>query len=361
MFNFNHYIPIIKWKRAEQYAIKELRQEHRKYITPLIQLVMPKYKIDAKLEDAVLDFEDQLSKIPEKIIDIWGTAPIFIDVSLLFTTPLKVKSIHDILLGGHKLKGTFIPVIYLNDDPKIKKAIFSVVEKTGSGLCVRLICPDFYNKENLDQNLLQLFSDSKLKENNIDLLIDIKETGNSDNKYIKYLDCSQNIPNLKKWRTFIFASGSFPEDLSKCDRNEENLIPRIDWKSWKEIISSNLERRPSFADYTIQHPAYKEISQFFPPTASIKYTLKDDWLIMKGRRQQFNNYLAHAAVLIKDNSRYYGEAFSSGDKYIYDKANHFLAYIKNPAIKGTGSTETWLRAGINHHLTLVADQIANLP
>jgi hypothetical protein len=80
---------------------------------------------------------------------------------------------------------------------------------------------------------------------------------------------------------------------------------------------------------------------------------------MKGQRQKFDKYLANAALLVKD-ERYYGENFSNGDKYIAEKAKHFAVYIKKPSVKGTGSTETWLRAGINHHLVLAAHQVANL-
>lgn len=362
MFDSKHYIPILKWKRAEQGALKALEDDQKEHITPLVQFVMPKYKPDEKLENVVAKFEEQLPQIPEKIIEVWGTTPVFIDVSLLFTPELRAKSIKNILLGGQKLKGVFVPVIHLNDNEEIKNAAYSVAKKTGSGLCLRLICSDFSSSDliQLNQNIGNLLSSSKLVEKEIDLLLDIKEIGNNADKYIKYLNLSQQISNLTKWRTFIFASGSFPKDLSQYRVDEENLIPRIDWKNWKEqVCSGKLKRKPSFSDYTIQYPIYEEISQFFHPTCSIKYTLENEWLIMKGERQKFAQYLASAAELIKS-SKYYGKDFSDGDKYIDDKAKHFEAYIKKPSIKGTGSTETWLRAGINHHLVLTAHQVANL-
>jgi len=365
MFDSKHYIPILKWKRAEQGALKALRGDQKKYITPLIQFVMPKYKPSEKLEleNVVARFKEQASQIPEKIIEVWGITHVFIDVSLLFTTSLKAESIKNISLGGHKLRGVFIPVIHLNDDQEIKDAACSAAKETKSGICLRLICSDFSDSDStkLNQDINNLLSSNKLMEKDVDLLVDIKETEDyNGNKYIKYLDLSQSISNLTKWRTFIFASGSFPEDLSQCKIDEENLIPRIDWKSWKEQINSKkIQRKPSFADYTIQHPIYKEISQFFHPTSSIKYTLGDDWLIMKGQRQKFDKYLASAALLVED-KRYYGKNFSDGDKYIAEKAKHFAVYVKKPSVKGTGSTETWLRAGINHHLVLAAHQVANL-
>lgn len=361
MFDSKHYVPILKWKRAEQGALKSLEEKYKKYITPLIQLVMPKYKPQEKLEDIVARFEKQAPKIPEKIIEAWGHTPIFIDVSLLFTTPLKVKIFNTILKDGNKLGSIFIPVVHLNDDQKIKNAACSLAKENKVGLCLRIIGPNFANLTELNPAIAEFILASGLDEKDIDLLVDTKETEENSDKYIKYLNLSQSINNLLKWRTFILASGSFPKDLSGCKVDEDNILPRVDWNSWREQTENiKLQRKPSFADYTIQYPIYKEDSQFFHPTCSIKYTLEKNWLIMKGERQKFEQYLASAAELKKD-KKFYGESFSGGDKYIAEKAKHFEAYIKNPKIKGTGSTETWLKAGINHHLTLVAHQIANLP
>lgn len=80
---------------------------------------------------------------------------------------------------------------------------------------------------------------------------------------------------------------------------------------------------------------------------------------MKGKKQKFGMYLANAKLLVGD-KRFSGENFSYGDKYIFEKAKHHDAYAKNNKIGGTGSTETWIRAGINHHLELVAHQVASL-
>lgn len=363
MFNSRHYVPILKWKRAEQGALKSLGKEQRKHITPLIQFVMPKQKPQDQLEDVVQRFEEQTPEILEKLAEVWGDDPIFVDVSLLFTTPLKVKSLNTILREGYKRGAGFVPVMYLKDDREIKETVCLLAKENKTGICLRLICSDFVDLDltKLNQNIAELLVSMKLAEKDIDLLVDIKEIVGNGDKYIKYFGLSQKIINLSKWRTFIFASGAFPENLSECKFDEENLIPRLDWKNWKnQLVSKHLQRKPAFADYTIQHPVYKETSQFYHPTSSIKYTLENEWLVMKGKKQKFELYLASAAELVKD-ERFFKGSFSDGDKYIVDKAKHFEAYIKNPAIKGTGSTGTWLTAGISHHLALVAHQIANLP
>jgi len=93
------------------------------------------------------------------------------------------------------------------------------------GSCIRLICSDFSDLNSLNKNISTFLATGELTEKDIDLLVDMKETGDNGDKYIKYLNLPQAIPNLTKWRTFIFASGSFPKDLSQCKIDETNLIP----------------------------------------------------------------------------------------------------------------------------------------
>ena len=371
MFQSKHYVPILKWKRAEQKALVELENKNKKYITPVIQFVMPKPKSpgivveeknqDEKINEVILKFKEKIPKIPAEILKFWGKNPVFIDASLLYTTNLKAESFEKIITEGNKLGTLLIPILYLCDDQKIKEIACSLDKKYNNGLCLRLICSDFSDLSTLPEKIERFLKSYKLSEENIDLLVDIKEIEGNDYKCLKYINLSQKIPNLLKWRTFTFASGAFPKDLSQCKIDEENLIPRIDWKNWiNQINGKKLLRNSSFSDYTIQHPIYDESSQFYPPTTSIKYALENDWLIMKGKKRKFELYLANAKLLSENDEWFSGENFSYGDKFIAEKGRHFEKYQKNPEIKGTGSTETWLTAGINHHLVRTIKQIANL-
>lgn len=364
MFNSKHYIPILKWKRAEQSALEALSVEEKQVITPVIQLVMPKLTAkessgknqDQLFKEVISKFQKKTKEIPEEILKAWGTMPVFLDFSFLYTTELKVEALKTILPKGEALGIFLIPVLHLSDDQKIVES----VKNYKNGLCLRLVCPDLDAFSKLDEKIKRILAATDLNGKDIDLLIDIKEIGEDTEKFSKYINLSKNIPNLAKWRTFTFASGAFHKDMSKCKIDEDTLIPRTDWTSWiAQTKTGNLPRIPSFADYTIQYPIYEEATQFFPPTTTIKYALDEHWLILKGEKQKFELYLGNAKLLV-DDGRFYGENFSFGDKFIFEKANHYEKYIKDPSIKGTGSTETWLTAGINHHLALVAHQISNL-
>ncbi len=385
MINSKHYIPILKWKRAELTALKGLFDKDRDQVTPLIELVMPTVpvyknpneKIKKKrikktraemLEEIVTKFKmKRIAEIPNEILASWGKRPIFVDFSLLYdtksVTQLKIDASHNIITTGNDLGLKIIPVLNLNDDSELKKALCSLSKKPG--ICLRITPSDLSSAEKveaLNKKINDFLSEFDLSEKNIDLLIDIKE---QYDQYLKCLRSSQHIERLMKWRSFIFACGAFPVDLSECKLDDPTLLPRIDWQNWLKYTDNRsnekLSRIPTFADYTIRNPIFNESLQYFSGTTSIKYTIDNNWLIMKGKIRDYPLYLVNAKLLVEDTDYFYGEAFSFGDKYAAQKAKHYHEYIKNPDIKGTGRGEDWIAMGVNHHLALVVHQISNLP
>lgn len=381
-FNPKHYVPILKWKRAEQRALEALDEKKKDAITPLIELVMPMVPLYKKKErkdekkikktqdelftEIVFKFkEKRIKRIPEEILRSWGARPVFLDFSLLYeaqlTTQLKVNSLNKIIPVGIDMGLKIIPVLNLNDDPKIKEAICSLLGKNNQGTCLRIAPSDLSNTKVLNNKVKNFLRDFSLPRKSIDLLIDIKEIKERGGQYLQFINASQEIENLLEWRNFIFASGAFPEDLSECKRDETTLLPRFDWQNWLHYSNAKkLKRNPTFADYTIRNPIFYELLQYYSPTTSIKYSLENDWLVMKGRVREPELYLANAKLLVEDTDYFYGDNFSWGDKNIAQKAKYYHQYVKNRAAKGTGRTEDWIAWGMNHHLTSVVDQIANL-
>lgn len=358
MFDSKHYVPILKWKAAERLALVNLSAEEKKLITPLIQLVMPKPKNlnkdntektrEEQLRESVAIFKAKVPEIPEEILKFWGSNPAFIDLSLIDAS-LREESFNAILTIGKNLGTFLIPVVTLNSSMEIKNKVARLGKKDNHGICLRLFRSDFLNQNTLAENIQKFLADHVLLEKEVDLLIDFQIT---DEICSKLVELSKQIPNILKWRTFIFANGAFPVDLTNCELGE-NIIDRSDWKKWSDQLNSkDLIRKPSFSDYTIQHPIYKESFQFFSPSASIKYTLSDSWLIMRGQKRKSIQYLANAQLLSK-HPKFFGANFSYGDTYVAEKGKDLNGK--------PGNATNWLVAGINHHLACTANQIANLP
>lgn len=362
MFDSKHYIPILKWKPAEQRALEELSTEEKKLITPLIQIVMPNPKMpkdgesektrDEQLEEVIEGFKVKAPRIPDEIQKSWGKSPTFVDLSLVYTSSLKIEGLNQILTIGESLGLFLIPVVNLSSDIEFKNTAVTFAKKYKHGLCLRLVRADFVNMEALFQTIKEFLATYSLSENDIDLLIDLKE-GNDE--YVSFIELSQQLPNLLKWRTFTFASGAFPVDLTECKLGE-NYRSRTDWNNWIQLYSKTMQRSPSFGDYAILHPIYKESARFFSPSASIRYTLNDKWLIMRGQKGKTDQYLANAQLLSQDQKfkdLFRGATFSFGDAYIVEKG-------KDLKSKKTGNATNWLTAGINHHLAYVVSQLSNL-
>lgn len=382
--NKKHYVPILKWKRAEQAALQALGDKEKKLLTPLIELVMPtvpffkkidkensvKKSLDERSAEIVHKFkEKRIKEIPDEILQCWGTGPVFVDFTLLYDgDQLKIDSLNEIMSVGISKNLKIIPVLNLNDDANLKKSFISVVEKSNNGLCLRITQSDLSDVEALNKKIEAFLKDFKLNKNSIDLLIDLKEIQELGGKYMQSINWAQKIIDLSDWRNFIFASGAFPENLSECKLDEPKFLPRFDWQNWCDSIKSNkLTRTPVFADYAIRNPIFNEATQYYSSTPSIKYTLENDWLILKGKMNQSEHYLVNAKLLVEDmTDTFCGEAHCWGDKKIAEKAKYYHQYVsevksgKLKKGKGTGRSTDWIAWGINHHLMQVLNQIANL-
>jgi len=375
MFDSNHYIPVLRWKAAEKEALHLISPESRKDVTPLIELMMPRpelYKGATKKErdekkvektpnelweESIILFNKALPKLPEDISKCWGDTPIFVDVRFVDAS-IRAKALDELMILGkeHNLflvpVVNMIPVIDLESDKQARDVAVKYAKEGDRGLCLRLLRSNL-RKETIADELSYFLKVSGLTEAQVDLIADI---GVADTEYATFTDSLQSIPNLAAWRTFSVISGAFPPDLSEFKVPDAYRIDRTDWCNWINPLSfEKLSRKPAFGDYTIQSPIYKEPPRISFPSASIRYTADDQWVIMRGQGgpgRKANQYLANARLLT-DLPEFDGAAFSYGDSYIAEKAVDL-------ASKKTGSPTTWLVTGVNRHLMKVASQIAIL-
>ena len=383
----NNYLPILKWRATEITALKNVSDQDKGKILPLIEIVLPgislfktvvregKKEMVRKLdEDVHAEMvskykNERISRIPKEIEECRGKLPVLLDFSLLHdgaeTINLKIESIRKVsqLCSEDNLDVRL--VLNLNDDGKITDEIVNQF-KLGKikGLCIRITVSNqsdpLSNPTDLNKKLSDFIERTKISEENIDLVIDLKYLDDQMKaSYKKIFTTSQSIYNLKKWRSFTFASGSFPIDVSKHKVDDLGSEPRFDWILWSDEVSQKgLVRTPAFGDYTIRNPIHSDALVFLQSSATLKYTLNEEWKIFRGQKQKNEQYLGHANLLVNE-SYFSGENFSFGDKYIFEKAKHFHVYMKDNKVKGMGRSGDWIAAGISHHLALVLSQLAS--
>ncbi len=364
--NDKSYVPVLKWKQAEQDALKGLSDSQKESILPLVEIVLPRPKSSAREasdeqrhEESILIFkQDKAGTLAQEIMACWGISPIFVDFTLLFPNELKAFGLSTLAPSADSLGLNVIPVMNLSDDGSFIQEVVKTHRTYKSDICLRITMADLVDMDNLNTRLRKFMTANKLQPSSVYMLVDLKETVN-DFDYQQYAKASQKIEDLENWKGFVLSSGAFPEDMTEYKKDKENVANRNDWLSWQRFrANEDVKRIPTYSDYTIRHPIYKESSQFLNPTATIKYTTEKTWLIIKGQRLKFEQYLAGAKIL-SGMDDFYGANFSSGDQFIADKSSHFDKCSEDSTLKKkTGNTTQWLSAGVNHHMSVVVDQLS---
>jgi hypothetical protein len=249
-----------------------------------------------------------------------------------------------------------IPVTGVNRNRQYQQAVRRAISKDDRGLCLRVSIEDAA-KKNLKTSVDTLLSKNDLRVSECDLVIDLDAPNFEPVEGFTVLieRIVQKLPYLSKWRTFTIIGTSFPPSMAEV-KSSLAIITRFEWLLYKNLINRLLKekvRLPTFGDYGINHPDILLLDmRRVKPSATIRYTINDAWLIIKGpnvRDSGFGQYRDHCKTVIT--SRHYlGSKFSEGDKYIDSCA---AGTIK------TGNLSTWRRVGTNHHLEKIVRDISS--
>jgi hypothetical protein len=370
VFGTNHYFPILRWKQAEMNALHRVRVNDKARMTPIIEITpasfSPKNGNKAAEDssttpplvaaDLTPDPGSVLRRHAKEVLRFWGNSPFLLELGHLEgAIPLINGRSHPLayfadIARSYRLNP--VPVTTLNRSVEYKSAVANCMRTGANGVCIRLSPSDL-----LDVSFVRHLGDAQDELGTspavTDLLIDY---GVFDPEAPEIAKLLSNLPHRKDWRSLIVARGAFPKDLQGFELGARR-IPRSDWTTWVGgMRGSGRLRWPSFSDYTIQFGQYVEPPENANPSASIRYTLAEQWLIMRGEGiknkggpggAQWN---AHATLLV-DGDDFYGSDFSNGDEYISTMSRNQKTH---------GNAMTWIRAGLNHHMSVVSRQIAAL-
>jgi hypothetical protein len=372
MITIKSYVPILRSRPAEMLALERLYPQDREKITPFIEFIMPPPKTDKNdrkkiLEDSKSKFLRQLPEIGKRLLKYCGRSVLFLDVHLL-DGDIRASAFEKILSSTNAVDLFSIPVVHIipvvgtDADMATREVAVKYAKMGDRGLCIR-IDNSHFKDENLAKHIEEFIKIHGLKIQDVDILVDLQIVDESVTAE-SVIEKLVRIPQIKNYRSFILSGGAFPKDLSGLQPFDTYKLGRTDWKLWNDISTSEkLARKPIFSDYTIQHPIFYGYIPGASVSASIRYTDNEQWNVFRGRALNYldkkngnkripgyEQYLAHARELI--NQPFYQKAdYSFGDSEI-DR----IAAPKN--IK-TGNPQLWLNIGINHHLTVVARQIAS--
>jgi len=350
------YVPILKWKQGEQKALEVLPTPTKQSMTPLIEI--PPVDWDFENDCPKKTIDEHLSKIGESLYNSWGISePLFIDLSYIDSSERMQNGTHPLshVLQEGRTKGiNLIPVTDPDRDSTYQLEVIAAHQLDQNGVCVRLKEAHF---ENLQNHISQLLQNLSVSPNEIDLIIDYEyaSTDSQSRTSIFLKGVLSSIPFLHNWRSITLSGTSFPADLGSVDSNSIGILQRGEWLIWKNIVKSlSLGRSLYFGDYGISNPApFEADPRFINMSANIRYTADDKYIIFKGRMiKRYGGAQYHQlAQQVVAHPEYYGAGFSTGDQFINEVANNN---------DGPGNATSWRKAGTNHHLTLVIDELSSL-
>lgn len=348
-FDHRHYVPILRWKGGEIAAIRDVSKIDRLRLTPLFELPAPKSAGDPPRDGK----QETMIEIAAEVASNWGGGYAFFDLRVrdVAVLPGAAHPVEEFFAAARERKLRLIPVTGLRRSSAFQEAVRNVVATDCRGVCVRLSREELASsnlKEMIDAHLMRL----GVHPREADLVVDLEIVGETG---FDLGEICARVPYLTGWRTFTVAGSSFPQDLQDMEEGS-NYVPRWEWRAWKNQICQDLPRLPTYGDYATLHPFLSEWIPGMNPSASIRYTTDEQWLVMRGRGIHTENSGGHQqypalAQLLCTRSEYRGQHFSAGDKYLHD--------IRT-GTKHTGNPTTWLRTGVNHHLVFVVVQLANL-
>ncbi len=354
------YVPIVKGKEGEYAALGALNISVRQQVIPLIEI--PGIPYDYVNNRPARSLDAHVQGVARKVDSCWGAErPIYIDFSAHADGELLGDGTHVlqlVLSEARKIGVQAIPVVYTSSSPECLSEASLHAREMQQGVCLRLLVGDFDEEVDLETRINAILEILQLGESEIDVILDLEEIQDDLQRSILVARALLGgVPRPTTWRRLILAASSFPEDLRDVNAATVTTLPRREWELWG-ALNRRPERLPRrdlvYADYGITHPSLRELDpRTMRMSASIRYTGRDEWVIVKGRNVRqfgFEQYFDLCEALVQHPS-FTGRELSWGDGFIADTAARKA---------GPGNATTWRKVGTNHHITLVAIQLATL-
>lgn len=343
-FGHRHYVPVLKSKGGELWALEQTTNEQRAHITPLLEVHREGEKT----------ITQHVKKVMSKIEKAWGTRPFFLDTHLFGTAGnTSVTSASSIFQAAEDENLTFIPVTALARSNAYQGVIAR--HATQHGVMIRLTSDDFYNPTVLKAHLDSLLGQLGLPISKVDVLIDYGEVVSHATQVQLIRTQVSSLPYLQEWRTLTIAGGAFPASLAAQSPHQWHHIPREDWMAWSIAVTTStpaLKRLPAYGDYGVrdtQPPA-----EFGSPYANIRYTSGGLFLVRRHDilfRKGGSDGIYPICTSLIARPEFSGPAFSAGDGCIATTAVEQAS---------PGNPGSWTQWGMSHHFAVVVAEIQSL-
>lgn len=340
------YMPILKWKRGEQDALRYLEEKHWDGVLPLVELT----PISAAPEVAALS-----AALP----DYCAVVAAQLSKSAPDNQPVAIDSIY--VSTGFSRQISLLLLICHHLQKKVDNTIIPVFRARWLDLLPALNATKTQQLKNFPELILRLRTDEleasqvgpSLKaladfvgHRNIHLVLDqFSLVDRQHSECLAALTPYLAAATAVSCASVTLAGGSFPINLTGKKQGVTN-IPRVEWKIWTHVTQDGAFPKLRYADYAVTNPMPLEEDldpKKMNPSIAIRYASDDFWRLYKGggfKKGPAGELRALCKLLVTD-SIYGGKAYSYGD-------GQYMAY--SLGTDKNGIPWTWRRDATNRHI-----------
>jgi T4 beta protein len=342
--NRQFYVPILKWKKGEQEALKNLSLNQKTKIMPLIEIT--------DIQDPK-QFFDSLNNCFQK--------PIYIDTLIADEDDREylLSLIEIVKKNGREA----FPVLYFDDLPQNLDLFTPIVNH----FAIRIPIPGEIDGPEYN-DILEQITDIKNDEIEFDIILDLSTITDGKDATRQYREVCQVLNDYflgeEFFNSIIISVTSFPESLANLEAGNNISVNRYDFKIFKKILETSALKpilsSLIYSDYGVTKFTDSEIDfkkLRYGTLPKLKYTTEDTYIVLKGKkdhgtRKMVRSYVDLASEVYRS-KYYYGENFSFGDYEIKERA---LGLNK----KGPGGATNWVTIVANHHIAVVIEQLSKI-
>lgn len=324
------YVPILKSKAGERWALSHLHPTTKAQIRPLIEFHSHRSKaLGEHVEDICEGFQAA-----------WGVnRRFYVDTIWLHGDSGSPAAIEAVFEATEEADLQAVPVVRTTYDDASLEQLQAIISETNRG-CMLRITPDTLGTPAIIDAVIDTL---EISRNKVDLLLDYRQHAMALEAHVP------DVPHIAEWRSFIAASGVFPRSLVHLPLHEWHSLSRHDWSSWQTGIGANLAREPIYSDYTMRAPGPP--AEYGDPSVNLRYALEDIWLVQMGGKHKHGAAPEMHAMCseLVEMDQYSGADFSAGDEEIDRVADDD---------EGPGGPTQWLQWCVSHHIEFVVQQIS---
>jgi hypothetical protein len=362
----NHplYMPALKWKQGEHFAVKPLTASQKSQVLPIAEI--PDRPYDWAEKKYTKSWDRHIEDVVKATVTNWGTSDeIAIDqviddgdsLASHAGTPWEYL-FAELWSAGVRA----VPVVSTRASGSEQAALVNVckVHKRTRWLLRHRSEPHGHvsSVSQLETWFKNAVSALGGKHANTDAVLDLGHLpGDSRALVPSTVQALGGIAALGRWRQVALLSGAFPLNLAGVQKGTRQIF-RADWDLFKRVSTrAELEDlNLAYGDYGVTHvDGFDDDPRKMVMSANLRYSHWKDWHVLKGKSVRdygYDQYKDLCQILVAL-PVYMQPTFSQGDLN-YDK-------VANDTKVGPGNATQWRRDATNHHIHVVLHQLASLP